>query len=155
MNTTSSACELTITRIIPASPEEVFDAWIQPETRMQWWAAQPGMQCDNCVIEPRQGGRYRINMWSPDRSHQYVVVGEFEQFDRPRWLVMSWSWEPGSGDPQEPGSFATGTTVSIEFESTDGGTRLTLRHTGFADQAQRDNHQEGWAGCLDNLTNLF
>lgn len=150
---TNTACtnELTIQKFVPAPPEKVFDAWVIPQMRKKWWAAQAGMTCDRCEIDAQLGGRYRINMKSPDGGHEYVVVGEFTELNRPTRLAMTWSWEPGSEDPAQPGSFATGTTVTIDFEPADGGTHVRLRHTGFTDPAQRDNHNEGWAGCLEQL----
>ena len=155
MTTSPVINDLKITKFIPAPPEQVFDAWVTPEKRKEWWAAQEGMCCDDCTIDARVDGLYRINMWAPDRTHEYVVTGEFKQFERPNRLVMTWSWEPGSADPNEPGSFATGTTGAIDFEPTEGGTLIHLHHSGFADAIQRDNHQEGWLGCLGKLADTF
>ncbi|MBX2853238.1 MAG: SRPBCC domain-containing protein [Phycisphaeraceae bacterium] len=154
MNTAASVNELTLTKLIPAPPEQAFDAWVVPGVRMKWWAAQQGMFCDLCEIDAQVGGRYRINMKTPDRGHEYIVAGEFTIFDRPRRLAFTWSWEPGSEDPNEPGSSTTDTTVSIQFEPADGGTLIRLHHTGFNDAPQRDNHLEGWTGCLDKLAEL-
>lgn len=57
--------------------------------------------------------------------------------------------------PATPGSFATDTNVVIDFEPAEGGTYVRLRHAGFANAAQRDNHNEGWTGCLGNLARLY
>lgn len=155
MTTTSTANELTITRLIPAGIGQTFDAWVVPEMRMKWWAAKEGMTCDTCEIDARVGGRYRINMKTPDEAHQYIVVGAFTEFDRPNRLAMTWSWEPGSEDPSEPGSFARDTRVEIDFESVEGGTLVRVHHSGFADAEHCSNHVEGWTGCLGHLEGLF
>ena len=155
MAETMEAGQLTMTRTFGVPPERVFDAWVDPEQRMKWWSAQEGMYCDACEIDARPGGGYRINMKPADASHEYVVVGEFLEFDRPRRLVMTWSWEEGCGDPSEPGSFARDTRLTLDFKPVGGGTELTLTHVGFTDQPQRDNHLEGWTGCLSALGALF
>jgi uncharacterized protein YndB with AHSA1/START domain len=42
--------------------------------------------------------------------------------------------------------------VTVEFYDTpEGGTNVVLTHSGFADQPQRDRHNEGWDACLENL----
>ena len=41
-------------------------------------------------------------------------------------------------------SFDTG--MDVAFEERDGGTRLTIRHTGFPSAELRDDHRSGWPG---------
>lgn len=149
---------LRMTRTIKAPPERVFDAWINPELRKQWWSARPGMICDRFEIEPRVGGAYRINMWTPDRAHEYVTVGEIREFDPPRRLAMTWTWEAGNcgnSEPPNPGASARDTLLEIDFlPDADGGTLLTLTHSRFDDQPQRDDHHGGWTGCLASLQKM-
>jgi uncharacterized protein YndB with AHSA1/START domain len=46
-------------------------------------------------------------------------------------------------------SFDTGMQVS--FQEQDGGTRMTILHTGFPSAQLRDEHRDGWPGFLDRL----
>ena len=32
--------ELTLERLLPASPERVFDAWVNPGTLVKWWGPE-------------------------------------------------------------------------------------------------------------------
>src|SRR4051812_25431123 len=119
-----------IDRWFDADPTDVFDAWIDPKVRMQWWSAGPGRVCDLCEIDARVGGRYRINMKDPDGSKEYIVGGEFLEIDRPRRLRFSWTWETTMHDQ----GASKDTIVAIDLTPVDGGTRLVLTHEGFGNE---------------------
>lgn len=171
MTNTDAQPSLTVRRVINAPRETVFDAWVDPEVRKQWWCARPGMFCDLARIDARKGGRYRINMKDPapgsdqqcadqanatdaaSGTREWVVVGQFLEFDRPNRLTFTWSWE--HADPTEPGTGAVDTVVTVEFREADGGTEVVLTHEGFATDQLRDEHQHGWTGCLGSLGAMF
>jgi Activator of Hsp90 ATPase homolog 1-like protein len=52
---------LLIKRTFKASAEDVFDAWLTLE-RWQAWIGPEGMNWKVTLLEPRVGGRYRIDM---------------------------------------------------------------------------------------------
>jgi uncharacterized protein YndB with AHSA1/START domain len=72
---------LLIKRTFKASAEDVFDAWLTLE-RWQAWIGPEGMNCKVTLLEPRVGGRYRIDMRALDGS-LIPVSGQFEVIDRP------------------------------------------------------------------------
>ena len=51
-------------RLIKAPRQRVYDAWIDPELRKQWWRATPEMGCDLCQIDAKVGGL--IHLTTPD-----------------------------------------------------------------------------------------
>lgn len=57
MDTHPAGTSLTLTRRIPAPPEAVFAAWIEPE-KVKAWFGPYGMTCPTAEIEPRAGGRH-------------------------------------------------------------------------------------------------
>ena len=148
------AC-VRIARTFKAPRQRVFDAWVNPEYRQQWWGARPGMYCDLCNIDPRSGGQYRINMKNPqaDGEREWITVGEFIEYDAPNKLVFTWSWE--QPDPTEPGTGAKNTVVTVEFHDVEGGTQVVLTHEGFATEQLRDEHNQGWDGCLASLATFI
>ena len=60
---------VTIHKMLPASREEVFDAWLDAEGMGEWMCPGPGTSCE-VTLEPRVGGHFRIVMMAPDT--QYV-----------------------------------------------------------------------------------
>ena len=83
-------------------------------------------------VDLRAGGEYR---WTVVPGH--VVAGTFREIEPGRRIVFGFGWE-GSADPEPDGS-----TVTITFEPTDGGTLVRLVHDGLTDE-QAANHLEGW-----------
>jgi uncharacterized protein YndB with AHSA1/START domain len=48
------------------------------------------------------------------------------------------------------------TLVTLSFDAlTGGGTRFTLRHSGFWDEASCTSHTGGWNGALENLDDFI
>ncbi len=152
MTTSTTAIRLTMTRSILAPIERVFDAWIDPEVRKRWWAANAEMRCDMAEIDSAVGGRYRLNMrgQKDGKAIECICAGEFMEIDRPHRLVFSWGWE--KDECSEPEDHVTHSIVTLTFREIPGGTELTLLHEGFPNTAARDSHEGGWTGCLDSLT---
>jgi uncharacterized protein YndB with AHSA1/START domain len=142
-----TAPQLRIERVLPATPERVFEAWVSPGLLRRWWAAAPGWRGADAEVDLRPGGRYRLAMEDPEAGAVHAVGGEFLEVDPPRRLVYSWTWE---GDPPEMEGSA-GSEVTVEFHPTDGGTLLVLVHRGLASDVITERHAHGWAGCLANL----
>jgi hypothetical protein len=53
--------EVVVSRLIDAPRERVFDAWVKPEKLAQWWGPK-GFTNARCEIDPRPGGKIRIDM---------------------------------------------------------------------------------------------
>lgn len=134
---------VTITRVFEAPPEEVFDAWM---TREQWqaWLGPEGVRCDVPLLEPRVGGRYRVNMHLPDNT-VLPVSGSFSVIDRPRTLSFTWGRD---GDPVRQ------SIVTLSFRDRGGTTELTLRQDGLG-AAERDPVDRGWNSALNKLQHFL
>ncbi|MEI9884960.1 MAG: SRPBCC domain-containing protein [Rhizomicrobium sp.] len=126
---------LEIVRRFDATPETVFDAWLEKE-QWQAWLGPQGVRCEITQFEPRVGGPYRLIMNLPD-GRQLAVHGEFKSLDRPRRFSLTWGSE---GD----------TLVSVSLRAVGGGTELTLRHEGLA-RGDHESFAGGWNGALDKL----
>jgi len=78
---------VVVRKMLPASCEEVFDAWLDSEGMRQWMC--PGPVTNSVVtLEPRVGGRFRILMKSPKADYDHT--GEFRVLDRPSKLQFTW-----------------------------------------------------------------
>ena len=138
MNTMTADRVLEMTRYMEASPEAVFDAWLNKS----WgeWAGPPGIKGEVTLMEPHVGGRYRIIMHTPSGG-TLTVGGVYREVTRPSRLVMSWKWEHEDID----------TVITLTFKAKGKGTEIHLRHEGFASAERRDGHNLGWNGTLDKL----
>jgi uncharacterized protein YndB with AHSA1/START domain len=137
-----SETSLRIERSFDASPQEVFNAWTNPEVLRRWWAVHPEGSTPIAEVDLREGGRYRLSMEGPD-GERHTVQGEYLEVDPPRRLVYSWLWE------LDAGGLGPASTVTVEFHDQGERTNVVLEHTGLPDAASRDRHAQGWAACMD------
>ena len=70
-----------MTRRFDASPERVFDAWINPETARKWLFTSPTSEHNRTEIDAHVGGTWTIT----DRRDgiDYTGLGEYLEIDRP------------------------------------------------------------------------
>ena len=136
----TSDVALVITRTFDAAPEQVFDAWL---TREQWqaWIGPEGVDSDVPLMEPRVGGRYRVEMHMPN-GDIITTVGVFETIDRARTLKFTWG---ADGDPSRQ------SLVTLTFSKKGAKTELTLRQEGLPGASSRDAHSRGWNSTLNKL----
>jgi glutathione S-transferase len=137
---------LRLEREFDAPPEEVFDAWTNPEVLTRWWAPTPSWDSPGCEVDLRVGGRYRLTMREGEGAQIHAVAGEYREIDRPRRLVYTWCWEAGSG--MDPGLV---TLVTVDFIALGDRTRVVLEHAGLGSEESRTRHGAGWQGAMDNL----
>ena len=124
---------------IAAPPERVFRAITEPGEIVRWWGSDELYRTTNHVADLRPGGAWRSEGKGADGT-PFAVEGEFILVEPPHRLSMSWKpgWDGGNV-----------TTVTYLLEPTETGTRLTLRHEGFADRAEpcRDHGRRLGAGA--------
>jgi uncharacterized protein YndB with AHSA1/START domain len=119
---------LQATRVIKAPREKVYDAFIVPELRKQWWASKPGYSCTICEIDARVGGDYRINMLTTEG--EFFAARTFQELVRPEKQVFTWSWP--TGEVKE-------SLVTLLFKAIDDHTtELTLIHEKLSSAEYRD-----------------
>lgn len=142
----STAPSLTITRTIGGSPEDVFDAWTRPEVFSRWFGPKRATLAE-CAIDLRVGGGWRAVINGVD-GNTYTVTGEYVDIDRPNQLVFTWGWVNDGERGRE-------TLVTVTLAPEGSYTKLTLLHERFESDDMRNRHNEGWAGTLDCLEELF
>ena len=141
-DTATKGFELTITKLVPASPEEVFAAWTNPDHLKRWIA--PMGTATVPLLEPRVGGRYRIDMHGENDT--YVHEGEYLELNAPRRLVFTWI---SDGTEQQA------SLVTIDLAASDGGTLLILKHEKLPTEQSAEKHQGGWTAIAENLAKVL
>ena len=130
--------EVRVTRRFSASPERVFDAWLDPEKAARFlYATAEGLMVQ-VEIDARVGGRYSIVERRDGQDVEHT--GEYLEVDRPRRLVFTLQVPLYSEEIDH---------VTVEIEPADGGCELTLVHQTSPQWAEQT--VEGWKGILVGL----
>jgi uncharacterized protein YndB with AHSA1/START domain len=138
MNAAVASAAVVVRRTIAAAPEELFDAWLEPEALAAWM--RPGtIQSTVAKVEPHVGGSYEITMQG--QSGPIVHTGVYRQIDRPRRLVFTWA---------SPGTELRDTLVTVDFVRLDKRTEVIVTHEQLPESA-RAAHSLGWARGLEHL----
>jgi uncharacterized protein YndB with AHSA1/START domain len=130
---------LVVRRVIAASPARLFEAWTTAGQLQAWWGPR-GVRCIGAEVDARVGGAYRIGNQLPDGGVVWIA-GEFLVVEPPRELVFTWRIEPGGAAEQ----------VTVRFEPRGSETEVVVVHERIASAEARDEHGQGWEGCLAGL----
>jgi uncharacterized protein YndB with AHSA1/START domain len=125
-------------QLFPVPIERVWDALTDARMIDRWL-----MRTDR--FEAKVGARFTLRDELPDGGCRGHVECEILELSPPRRMV--WSWY-GAEDP------AT-TRLVIELEAANEGTRLTLLHTGEADERTVRGTTGGWTNKLRALAELL
>lgn len=136
---------LTLQRTYSAKPAAVYAAWTRPEALKAWFAPADDVAVIVAETDVRVGGSYRIVLQGADRG-RHGVSGRYSEVVENRRLAFTWAWD---STPERE------THVTVEFEPLAEGTRLTLTHERFFDEAARDRHAHGWTGSMQRLDRFF
>lgn len=75
------------TRLLDASREEVFNAWINPVLLAQWWGPK-GFTNTFEIFEPRPGGQWKFVMHGPNGAN-HPNESEFVEMNKPERIVIN------------------------------------------------------------------
>ncbi len=136
---------LHVERVLPVPRPLVFKAHAEPDLLAKWWGPA-GFSAPSIELDLRVGGGYRIAMQPPD-GPLFYLSGEFREVDRPARLAYTFRWEDPDPDDRE-------TLVTISLGDLGESTELSVHQTGFATEARRALHVQGWTESLDRLVEL-
>jgi len=127
-----------VERDVAAPPEDVFDAWTDPESMRVWLAPEP-LSIGRAECDVRVGGAFRVVMIDGEAALEHY--GKYVEIDRPHRLVFTWC-ASHLGDVT--------TTVRVLLEPTASGTRMVIEHHDLPAEA-RSSHQHGWSSIASRL----
>jgi uncharacterized protein YndB with AHSA1/START domain len=119
---------------IRAPIAKVFSALTNPAELPKWWGQNGIYQTTSMTADLREGGTWRSQGVGADGA-PFSVAGAYTIVEPPHRVEFTW----------RPDWDETETLVSFSLKEQDGTTRVTLRHSGFADNVPScESHAAGW-----------
>jgi uncharacterized protein YndB with AHSA1/START domain len=135
MNTSTKTLEIKCERTIPASPGEVFDAWLDPMI-----PGTPFHENDKLIVNPKVDGLW---YWLFKGQPHY---GRFLEMNRPGRIQHTWMSRKTLGEES---------IVTVTFQRKAEGTLMTLVHSGLTSDDMAQAHNKGWSFILGNFAGIF
>lgn len=128
-----------VDRRLPATPEEVFDAWTDPESLKLFMVPHSVLRA-RVQADVRVGGEFQIVMEheTDETDHR----GKYVEIDRPRKL--SFTWRSKYTDNRD-------SLVTLYFTPDGEETRILLVHEKLPSATARQQHNDGWSSVIDHL----
>ncbi len=135
--------KIVVRRNIAATVDELFDAWLDPESLAQWM--HPGTTARSTVnVDARVGGAYEVVMNYESGPNRHY--GEYRVIERNRKLVFTW---------HSAATHHTETLVTVEFNVASSSTEIVLTHERLPDHEAGLSHTRGWTMALELLESLL
>jgi uncharacterized protein YndB with AHSA1/START domain len=131
-----ASATVMVRRTIDASPDELFDAWLDPDSLSAWMRPKK-IHRTTATLDARVGGAFEIVLHGD--GEVYTHYGSYLQIERPQRLVFTW---------QSSGTHDTQTLVTVDFIAQARGTEIVIVHERLPDADARAAHREGWSEVL-------
>ena len=135
--------KLILRKLIPATREEVFAAWSDPES-IRYWMCPGDVTSAEAQIDFRVGGGFRIVMKGAKEDCEHT--GQYQLIEPPSKL--SFTWISINTD------FKT-TLVTIELFERGDRTELILTHERFPSAERVRQHKGGWSRIAGRLAEFL
>lgn len=129
---------LTVHRLIPATPAEVFDVWLDPTSPGGPWFSH------HFILDAKVDGLFYLAMAHAGR--QWPHYGRFVTIERPKTIAHTWVSEATRG---------LESLVTLSFAPSGDDTALTLVHSGVPDDDFGRQHSVGWDFMLGMIGEVF
>ncbi|MFO0550150.1 MAG: SRPBCC domain-containing protein [Polyangiaceae bacterium] len=141
---------MSVTHWLAASPERVFDAWLDPLHAGEWLFATGAGSMVRLEIDARPGGKFLFVDRRPGPSGSVEDIehhGTYVALERPHHLVFDFS---------VPRYAAHADRVTVHIAARGRGSELTLSHElapapDGDDELLRDRARDGWNAVLEGL----
>jgi len=135
----STPITISVTHHYTASPEVVYDAWLDPVKAGKFLFATPTGEMVRAETDPRVGGSFTF---TDRRDGQDILhTGEYLELERPNRIVF---------DFVVPQFSSIATRITIELVPVGTSSMLTLMHEGVLPEYE-DATKKGWSMILDAL----
>ncbi|HXZ49534.1 MAG TPA: SRPBCC domain-containing protein [Usitatibacter sp.] len=139
MSTSMKTMEINLTRTIPATPAEVYDAWLDPQCPVN-----PFHGAKRLVFEPKVGSLYHFAHMQGEVERPHY--GRFDVLEPGSRIRMTWMSNHTRG---------LESVVTVTFKPKGEGTLLTLNHANLPDDEMGRAHDDGWKYFIGLLEQRF
>ena len=152
-----SARKSRTTRVIRATPSELWDAFVDEDVLLAWLPPK-GMTGRMHAFDARVGGGYEMSLYYPPGEERFKgksgeredrVTVRFVEMEPPRRIVETVRFV--SDDP----AFAGEMTLTITLEPVDGGTSVTMTFEGIPPGVRPEDNDAGTRASLAQLARRF
>jgi uncharacterized protein YndB with AHSA1/START domain len=127
---------ITLNRTIPASPAEVYDAWLDPEK-----PGTPWHRASKLIVNPKVGSLFHFTT-AKDPGAGWPHYGLFTTLERPAKIEYTW---------MSPFTHGLESVVTVELQKQGDDTLLQLRHANLPDDEDGRSHDAGWSSLIGQL----
>lgn len=129
--------KITVSSIINANKDKVWENWNRPEHITQWNFADDSWHCPKAENDLRNGGKLKSRMEAKDGSFGFDFEATYDEVVKNERIAYT---------------MTDGRKAVINFEGIDGKTKIT---TTF--DAENENsiemQKDGWQAIIDNFKN--
>lgn len=136
---------VTLHRVLKATPEKVYRAFIEPNA-LASWIPPYGFLCTVHSMEVKVGGKYKMSFTNFSTGNSHSFGGEYLELKPNEFLKYTDQFD----DPNLPGEMIT--TVSLTKVSV--GTEVKITQNGIPDVIPVEMCYLGWQESLDKLMKL-
>lgn len=144
-----------ITRHFDAAPEDVWEAWTDPE-HVKKWLAPKDYSANVLKMDVQEGGSY-LNSMKSKEGEEVWSTGVYREVIPKEKIVSTDSFADSDGNVVPAshygmsGDWPMELLVTVTFTEAEGGTQFTLQHQGFPDHKMSAMAKVGWEESLDKL----
>jgi len=132
--------EINLKRTINASPEEIFDAWLDQTSPGSPWFGVP-----KAILNPPTVDSLFYSMYQLE-GRQVAHYGRFIALEKPHRIQHTWVSE---------GTRGMESIVTLTFESLQGKTQVHVNHSNVPDDEEGRRHQHAWGYVLGLMLSRF
>lgn len=126
---------ITLTKPVKATPQRVYQAFLEPTDLTQWHHASEGWTTPWARVDATPGGRLAIRFEDPTGKNSFDLEGVFNELIPDELIDYT---------------MTDGRRVLIHLAPADGGTLITQTFDA-EDQMSIDVQRQGWMSLLDQL----
>ena len=136
---TTKTMDIKLERTVPASAEEVYDAWMDPNVPVNPWSGTKKL-----IFDPRVGALFYFvhHHGGQDLAH----YGKFDLLERAKKAQYTW---------MSPYTHGLESVVTVTFTQKGSDTIVSLTHAGLPDDDMGRAHEGGWGSYLNKVVAMF